>query len=176
MTDDKGWGRGAASSYIAGTSAGLDRAAARAEERDRRARERSEALEARTTARATERAARSQDRAAAREVRRAGGEGLGRSAALMATDTGVESGRSTGAGQDLAEPVVKRRRSGAVSRTGEVRTERDTRHYQTVVDAGRMRVLAGRGASVKALAAAFGVTVEIVEAALAERDVDAGVQ
>jgi len=65
--------------------------------------------------------------------------------------------------------ISKRRRSGALARSGEeTKKERDTRNYTTIVDPKRIRTLADRGASVAGLAGAFGITIEEVEAALLE--------
>ncbi|MDB5723335.1 MAG: hypothetical protein JWQ16_89 [Novosphingobium sp.] len=71
---------------------------------------------------------------------------------------------SAGGGQAGSEP--KRRASGSLRRTGEVRVERDTRHYRTVVDTVRIGELARRGASASSLAAVFKMSVEDIEATL----------
>jgi hypothetical protein len=47
-----------------------------------------------------------------------------------------------------------------------VREQRDTTGYAVVVDEDRIRLLAGRGASVAALAATFGLTADEIERVL----------
>lgn len=167
MTNDNGWGRGRSVSRFAvpgsSGSVGSDRSEVRAAQRDRRAAERAEASQARTEQRAIEREAQSRLRTAAREERHAP-TGLDRSA-IDVPGADRSTDRST---RSDVQPYVKRRKSGALARTGEVQKARDTRHYQTVVDADRMRILAKRGASLAGLAAAFGVSIETVEAALSE--------
>ncbi len=49
-----------------------------------------------------------------------------------------------------------------------MKEQRDTRAYTTVVDEGRIRELAKRGASVSGLAGAFGITEPDVAIILAE--------
>lgn len=166
MTD--GWGRPkttwpmnerAAGPLLPGTA---DRAARRAEdrakEREARAQERLAATDQRAESRAAQRDALSQDRERAREARR------------------VEEAQRIRARLDAppandaeALKISKRRRSGALARSGEEsKTDRDTRSYKTIVDTARIRTLADRGASLSGLAGAFGITIEEVEAALLE--------
>lgn len=112
-----------------------DRAAERARAREIRARERADAMALRLAARAagrdTDLAAREEERIARREQER-----------LAAT------------GDPHAAAAARRRSSG---RKDVVREHRDTRAYATVVDEDRIRALAGRGASITGLAAAFGI-------------------
>ncbi len=135
-----------------------DRAAKRAEERangrEQRAKERLAASEQRSESRAAQRDLQSQERERARESRR-----IEEDQRLDAPPTNdVE-----------ALKISKRRRSGALARSGEEsKTDRDTRSYKTIVDTARIRTLADRGASLSGLAGAFGITIEEVEAALLE--------
>jgi hypothetical protein len=160
MTDGWGWPK---SDRLAGTplSGTSDRAARRAEDRaqdrERRAQERLAAAEQRSESRIAQRDALTRERERAREARRIE-EAARHEARLNAPPTNdVE-----------ALKISKRRRSGALARSGEeTKKERDTRGYKTIVDPARIRTLADRGASLSALAAAFGITVEEVEAALA---------
>ena len=163
MTD--GWpsgGRGTGP-LMPGTA---DRAARRAEERARereqRAQDRLAATDQRAEARAAQRDALSQDRERAREARRV--EEAQRIRARLDAPP---------ANDEEALKIAKRRRSGARARSGEeTKTERDTRGYTTIVDPARIRTLAARGASLAALAAAFGITPDAVEAALSEPETD----
>ncbi|NII57667.1 hypothetical protein [Sphingomonas aerolata] len=143
-----------------------DRAARRAEERARereqRAQDRLAATDQRAEARAAQRDALSQDRERAREARRV--EEAQRIRARLDAPP---------ANDEEALKIAKRRRSGARARSGEeTKTERDTRGYTTIVDPARIRTLAARGASIAALAAAFGITAEEVEAALRDTPED----
>lgn len=167
MTDGWGWPK---SDRVAGTplSDTSDRATRRAEDRandrandrERRAQERLAAAEQRSEVRTAQRDALSQDRERARETRRI--EETARSEARAATPPANDA---------EALKISKRRRSGALARTGEeTKKERDTRSYKTIVDPARIRTLADRGASLSALAGAFGITVEEVEAALIETE------
>lgn len=72
------------------------------------------------------------------------------------------------AAEERRAATPRRRASGAIARTGEAIVARDTRAYRTVVDTRRIRELARRGASTAGLAAAFGITIAEVEAALTE--------
>ncbi|MEG3084171.1 hypothetical protein U1707_11010 [Sphingomonas sp. PB2P12] len=157
MTDGWGWPK---SDRLAGTplSDTSDRAARRAEDRERRAQERLAAAEQRSESRIAQRDALSQERERARESRRIE-ETARHETRLNAPPTNdVE-----------ALKISKRRRSGALARSGEeTKKERDTRSYTTIVDPQRIRTLADRGASLAALAGAFGISVEEVEAALLE--------
>jgi len=161
MTD--GWpsgGRGAGP-LLPGTA---DRAARRAEERaserEQRARDRLASAEQRAESRAAQREAQSHERERARELRRA--EEAQRIQARLDAPP---------ANDEEALKIAKRRSSGARARSGEEnKTQRDTRGYTTIQDPARIRTLAARGASVTGLAAAFGITVEQVEAALREQE------
>ncbi len=130
---------------------GNERAARRAEDRERRAAERIAAAVARTEQRAAERDAAARRREDARTERR----------------QEEEQRRATLAEERDARP---RRRSstGALARTGEKPVERDTRHYATDKDPARIRTLAARGATPEALATVFGISVAAVEALLAD--------
>ncbi len=157
MTDGWGWPK---SDRLAGTplSDTSDRAVRRAEDRDRRAQERLAAAEQRSESRIAQRDALTQERERAREARRVE-ESARHEARLNAPPTNdVE-----------ALKISKRRRSGALARSGEeTKKQRDTRNYTTIIDPKRIRTLADRGASLPALAGAFGISVEEVEAALLE--------
>ncbi|RVT91352.1 hypothetical protein EOD43_16970 [Sphingomonas crocodyli] len=126
-----------------------DRARAREEARERRSAERAEMAQARSDRRAVEREEASREREARRATR------------LDA----LPSRRSAEEGE--REPAPKRRPSGSLRRTGEIRVERDTRHFATVVDTRRIRELARRGAKVDGLATVFKKSVEEIEAILA---------
>lgn len=144
VTADSSWGRTTA----LGTRATGDRESQRAEDRARRAAERVAAAQARSEDGTIARDAAMRQREAAREKRRE------EEAAKRAT-------------ADAGDPAfTKRRASGSKARTGYTEKPRDTRHYQTIVDIGRIRELAKRGASVGGLAAAFGISEAEVEAAL----------
>ncbi len=121
---------------------------------------------------------RAQERAAARASRTAERDALvgqrleerakRREADIAAREQEREQRRATEMANASSDPhaeAAKRHRSSG--RKDVVREQRDTRGYATIVDVGRMRELAKRGASVGGLAAAFGVTVAEVEAALA---------
>lgn len=157
MTDGWGWPK---SDRLAGTplSDTSDRAARRAEDRARRSQERLTAAEQRSESRIAQRDALSQERERARESRRIE-ETARHETRLNAPPTNdVE-----------ALKISKRRRSGALARSGEeTKKERDTRSYTTIVDPKRIRTLADRGASLAALAGAFGTSVAEVETALLE--------
>jgi hypothetical protein len=144
------------------TSGTADRAAKRAEERangrEQRAKERLAASEQRSESRAAQRDLQSQERERARESRRIEEDGRIKARLDAPPTNDVE-----------ALKISKRRRSGALARSGEeTKKERDTRGYTTIVDPKRIRTLADRGASLAALAGAFGISVEEVEAALLE--------
>ncbi len=128
-----------------------ERAARRAEERERRVQERVAAALARTEQRAADRDAASRRREEARTARRAE----------------EEQRRATLAEEREARPR-RRQSTGSLARTGEKPVERDTRHYATDKDPARIRTLAARGATPAALAAVFGISVAEVEAALAD--------
>lgn len=159
MTD--GWpsgGRGTGP-LMPGTA---DRAAKRAEERangrEERAKERRAACEQRSESRAAQRDLQVQERERARETRR------------IEEDQRIKARLDAPPNNDVeALKISKRRRSGALARSGEeTKKERDTRAYATIVDPKRIRTLADRGASLAALAGAFSISVEEVEAALLE--------
>ncbi|KQM49177.1 hypothetical protein ASE69_10315 [Sphingomonas sp. Leaf208] len=144
------------------TPGAADRAAKRAEERangrEQRAKERLAASEQRSESRAAQRDLQSQERERAREDRR------------IEEDQRIKARLDAPPTNDVeALKISKRRRSGALARSGEEsKTDRDTRSYKTIVDTVRIRTLADRGASVAGLAGAFGITIEEVEAALLE--------
>ncbi|MDR6790425.1 hypothetical protein J2Y58_003808 [Sphingomonas sp. BE138] len=127
-----------------------ERAARRAEDRERRAQERVAAAVARTEQRAVEREAGARRREEARTARR----------------VEEEQRRATLAEERDARPR-RRQSTGGLARTGERTVERDTRHYATDKDPARIRMLAARGATPAALAAVFGISVAEVEAVLA---------
>jgi len=139
-----------------------DRAAKRAEERangrEQRAKERLAASEQRSESRAAQRDLQFQERERARESRR------------IEEDQRIKARLDAPPTNDVeALKISKRRRSGALARSGEEsKIDRDTRSYKTIVDTARIRTLADRGASVAGLAGAFGITIEEVEAALLE--------
>ncbi|PCG10732.1 hypothetical protein COA17_04980 [Sphingomonas ginsenosidimutans] len=138
MTDDRGWGRPA--------GAASERAASRAQERIA-------AAEARTAERQAQREAGQREREAARAARRA--EEDQRRAARLEERSEERDARP------------RRRASGALARTGEERVVRDTRHYATNVDHGRIIELARRGATVPGLASVFGLPEEEITRILA---------
>lgn len=113
--------------------------------------------QARTDRRTAEREQAAREREEMREARRI--EQADRMKALRPDPEVMDTGTP-------AEP--KRRASGAIRRTGEVRVERDTRHYATRVDIDRIRLLARRGATLSSLAAVFGISEDEVAAALAD--------
>ncbi|WP_082543211.1 hypothetical protein [Sphingomonas sp. Leaf339] len=160
-----GWDKAQVRPLLPIDDASADRARLRAEERagerERRAHERLDATQDRSDRRASEREQAARDREQAREQRRL-------------EEAGRIEARSTDRTEQAAaqEERPKRRRSGALARTGEVQRERDTRHYQTVVDTGRVRELARRGASISGLAGAFGISTDEVAAILADDGAD----
>ena len=149
---DKSWGAAPSTpSFRVRTNASPDqRAAERARAREDRSRERAAAMEQRLETRAVEREADIRAREEARTARR------------------IEEERKA-EGDPHAAAAQRRRGSG---RKDVVREQRDTRGYTTIVDIGRMRELARRGASVSGLAGAFGITEAEVEAALAGADAE----
>ncbi|WP_334656628.1 hypothetical protein [Sphingomonas panaciterrae] len=102
----------------------------------------------RLEARAAERAASAQAREALRQERRRA------DAELTASDP---------------HRAAEQRRRGS-GRKDIVREQRDTSGYTMVVDRQRVRALAGRGASIASLAAAFNLPADDIEALLADRD------
>ncbi|MCU6454399.1 hypothetical protein LPN01_09950 [Sphingomonas sp. A2-49] len=145
---DKSWGVAPTTtpSFRVRSNAGPDqRAAERAQAREARAREHAAATERRLQARTADRDADIRAREAARLARR-------------------EDEERQAQGDPHAAAARRRRGSG---RKDVVREQRDTRGYATIVDVGRMRALAQRGASIAGLAGAFGITEAEVEAALA---------
>lgn len=125
-----------------------ERAAARAQAREARASERETLMASRLEARAANRerdiAAREAERAARRQAEEAA------------------------AARDPHAAAAKRHRTSG--RKDVVREQRDTRGYATVVDEGRIRELAKRGASAGGLAAAFGISVEEIQQVLAREE------
>ncbi|MBZ6380898.1 hypothetical protein [Sphingomonas sanguinis] len=122
-----------------------DRAAARAKAREARASERESLMASRLEARAANRerdiAAREAERAARRDAEMAA------------------------AAKDPHAAAAKRHRTSG--RKDVVREQRDTRGYATLVDEGRIRELAKRGASLGGLAAAFGISEDEIQTILA---------
>jgi len=122
-----------------------DRAAARAKAREARASERESLMASRLEARAANRerdiAAREAERAARRDAEMAA------------------------AAKDPHAAAAKRHRTSG--RKDVVREQRDTRGYATLVDEGRIRELAKRGASLGGLAAAFGISEDEIQGILA---------
>jgi|GEM_PF-1756038 len=117
-----------------------DRAAARASARADRDRAREAAIAQRLESRAVDRAADIAARERARVDRR---DAEVRAAAAASGATPADP---------HAAAASRRRGSG---RKDVVREQRDTRSYTTIVDHGRIRELASRGASVSGLAGAF---------------------
>ena len=143
---DKSWGVGGSTSFRVRSNATIDeRAAERAKAREARAAERSEAMTQRLEARAVNRAADTSANEQARIERR-------------------KAEVATAARDPHAAAAMRHRSSG---RNDVVREQRDTRSYATVVDIGRIRELARRGASVAGLAGAFGISEQEVEDAIA---------
>lgn len=127
-----------------------DRAAARAHARADRDRAREAAIAQRLESRAVDRAADIAARERARVDRR---EAEVRAAAAAADTIGATPA------DPHAAAASRRRGSG---RKDVVREQRDTRSYTTIVDHGRIRELASRGASVGGLAGAFDLSAEAV--------------
>ena len=143
---DKSWGVGGSTSFRVRSNATIDeRAAERAKAREARAAERSEVMTQRLEARAVNRAADTSANEQARIERR--------------------KAEVAAAARDPHAAAAMRHRSSG--RNDVVREQRDTRSYATVVDIGRIRELARRGASVTGLAGAFGISEQEVEDAIA---------
>ena len=143
---DKSWGVGGSTGFRVRSNATIDeRAAERAKAREARAAERSEAMTQRLEARAVNRAADTSANEQARIERR--------------------KAEVAAAARDPHAAAAMRHRSSG--RNDVVREQRDTRSYATVVDIGRIRELARRGASVTGLAGAFGISEQEVEDAIA---------
>lgn len=146
---DKSWGVTGTPGVSIRTNDSLEqRAAERARARAARADDSAAAMPDRLTARALAREAEQRDREAARTARRE------QEAALTARDP------HTAAAQ-------RHRGSG---RRDVVREDRDTSGYAMNVDPGRIRALAGRGATASSLAAVFNVPIEDIERVLAATD------
>lgn len=113
--------------------------------------------------------------AALPETRAAGGDRLSRLEARAAEREASAQAREQARDQRRAEiaelgakdphaaAAQRRRVSG---RKDVVREQRDTRSYAVVVDEGRIRTLAQRGASVAGLAAVFGLPAAEIERVL----------
>ena len=143
---DKSWGVGNTTGFRVRSNATIDeRAAERAKAREARAAERSEAMTQRLEARAVNRAADTSANEQARIERR--------------------KAEVAAAARDPHAAAAMRHRSSG--RNDVVREQRDTRSYATVVDIGRIRELARRGASVAGLAGAFGISEQEIEDAIA---------
>jgi len=143
---DKSWGVGGSTGFRVRSNATIDeRAAERAKAREARAAERSEVMTQRLEARAVNRAADTSANEQARIERR--------------------KAEVAAAARDPHAAAAMRHRSSG--RNDVVREQRDTRSYATVVDIGRIRELARRGASVTGLAGAFGISEQEVEDAIA---------
>ena len=143
---DKSWGVGNTTGFRVRSNATIDeRAAERAKAREARAAERSEAMTQRLEARAVNRAADTSANEQARIERR--------------------KAEVAAAARDPHAAAAMRHRSSG--RNDVVREQRDTRSYATVVDVGRIRELARRGASITGLAGAFGISEQEVEDAIA---------
>ncbi|GGB40532.1 hypothetical protein GCM10011380_32510 [Sphingomonas metalli] len=142
---DKSWGVGGDAFRVRSNLGAADRAEQRAEARSARTEARAGAIATRLDQRAAAREAAAQAREAARTERR--------------------DAQRAAAERDPHSAAARRIRTSG--RKDVVREQRDTRHYATTVDHDRIRILARRGASHTGLAAAFGITVEAVEAVLA---------
>ncbi|MET4896243.1 hypothetical protein RN629_03600 [Sphingomonadaceae bacterium jetA1] len=125
-----------------------ERAAARARARDERAAARSSLMAERIDARAAFRARETETRERERIERR--------------------EQEMAAAARDPHAVAAKRHRTSG--RKDVVREQRDTRGYATLVDEGRIRELAKRGASLGGLASAFGIAQDEVEAILASAE------
>jgi hypothetical protein len=146
---DKSWGVAPAAGFRVRTNdSAADRAAERANARAERAAAREGALAGRLEARAAAREADALAREQARTERR-------------------EQERRLAEGDPHAAAAQRRRGSG---RKDVVREQRDTRGYTTIVDTGRIRELARRGASIAGLAGAFGISEAEVAQALADTE------
>lgn len=147
---NKSWGTGSPGFRVR-TNLTLDeRAAERAAARAARAAERSEANATRSEQQSARRDGELRRREQERQARREEEE---RAAAIDPHAAAARRPRSSG-------------------RKDVVRDQRDTRGYATVVDRRRIRELASRGASTGGLAAAFGISIEEVEQALAAASAD----
>jgi len=148
---DKSWGAPPSARVTAGAfrvrsnDTLAERSAARAKAREDRARNRDAALADRLEARAADRSAETAARERARVERR--------EAEMKAA--------AANAGAIDQHAVAARRHRGS-GRKDVVREQRDKRGYTTMVDEGRIRELARRGASIGGLAAAFDVSEEDV--------------
>ncbi|BCI72245.1 hypothetical protein SPKIRA_30750 [Sphingomonas paucimobilis] len=127
-----------------------ERAAARAKARQEREGQRSaimaDRMEARAANRLRETAAREAERAARRDA------------------------ETAAAARDPHAAAAKRHHTSG--RKDVVREQRDTRGYTTLVDEGRIRELAKRGASLAGLASAFGISQQEIETILAATDAE----
>ena len=142
---DKSWGVSSSPNFRVRTNdSPSDRAAERASAREARLRARNETMAQRLEARAASRDAEVAARERARLERR-------------------EQEMRRASRDPHAAAAERHRPSG---RKDLVREQRDTRSYTTVVDEGRIRELARRGASVSGLAGAFGITTDEVQAVL----------
>ena len=157
---DKSWGAGPSAPVT--TTSGFrvrsndtlsERAAARAKAREDRLRERDAVMAQRLEARAADREADTAARERARVERREAEIAAAAAAAHAPDPHAAAANRHRGSG-----------------RKDVVREQRDTRAYTTIVDGGRMRELARRGASVSGLAGAFAVSEEEVRRILEAAD------
>lgn len=150
---DKSWGDATSVGFRIRTNMTPEqRAADRAQARTARAQDRAGLAIQRTEDRAKDRAAAAEARELARVERRA-------------------REIPNASGDPHAAAAQRHRPSG---RKDVVREQRDTRGYATVVDVGRMRELAKRGASVSGLAGAFGITEAQVRETLDDSEVASG--
>lgn len=143
---DKSWGAAVSPGFRVRNNLTLDqRAAERAQARDLRAVEHSRLIAEQQKVKLASREAEKHGRELEREARR-------------------EKDAQHAPADPHAAAAKRHRPSG---RKDVVREQRDTRGYATVVDQQRIRELAKRGASVAGLAAAFGITSDEVEQAIA---------
>jgi hypothetical protein len=145
---DKSWGVSGSTTVRVRTNDTDGRAAERADARASRSTERAAAM----AQRQDERSARRDEDAHARE---------------QARTERREQEQRLAAGDPHAAAAQRRRSSG---RRDVVREQRDTSGYATVIDHGRIRELARRGATVPGLAAVFGVTEQEIAQALIDTD------
>lgn len=150
---DKSWSNtGAPDFRIRTNDSPEQREAERARAREERARARVDTMTERLEARARARETQAAERERIRQERR---------------DAEAKLALS-----DPHKAAAQRRR--ASGRKDIVREQRDTSHYAMIVDAGRIRTLAARGASLASLAAVFNLTEDQIAEALREAPADHG--
>ena len=150
---DKSWSNAGTTGFrIRTNDSPKEREAERARAREERARARGDTMAERLEARARAREEQAAERERIRQERR---------------DAEAKLALS-----DPHKAAAQRRRGSG--RKDIVREQRDTSNYAMIVDAGRIRMLAARGASVASLAAVFSLTEDQIAEALGEAPEDHG--